>query len=40
MPPEPRLQTNPKQDLRDLRAAEDKVLNSYGWVDRNRGIVY
>jgi hypothetical protein len=39
VPPEPRLQTNPRQDLRDLRAAEDKILNSYGWVDRNRGIV-
>jgi len=39
VPPEPRLQTNPKQDLRDLLAAEDKVLNSYGWVDRTRGIV-
>jgi len=38
-PPEPRLQTNPKQDLRDLRAAEDQVLNGYSWVDRNSNIV-
>jgi hypothetical protein len=38
-PPEPRLQTNPRQDLRDLRAREDEILRSYGWVDRNAGIV-
>lgn len=39
LPPEPRLQTNPRQDLRDLRAAERDLLGSYGWVDRNAGIV-
>ena len=38
LPPEPRLQTNPRQDLRDLRSAEDTVLTSYGWVDKNAGI--
>jgi len=39
LPPEPRLQTHPIRDLRDLRATEDAVLNSYGWVDRPAGIV-
>ena len=39
VPPEPRLQTDPRQDLADLRAKEDETLNSYGWVDRNAGIV-
>jgi hypothetical protein len=39
LPPEPRLQTHPIRDLHDLRAAEDAVLNSYGWVDRKAGIV-
>jgi hypothetical protein len=39
VPPEPRLQTNPRQDLTDLRAREDQLLSSYGWVDRNAGIV-
>jgi hypothetical protein len=39
LPPEPRLQTNPRQDLLDLRAEEDRILHSYGWVDRNAGIV-
>jgi hypothetical protein len=38
-PPEPRLQTNPRQDLLDLRAAEDAVLRSYGWVDKKAGVV-
>jgi hypothetical protein len=38
LPPEPRLQTNPREDLRELRQREDAVLNSYGWVDRNAGI--
>ena len=39
LPPEPRLQTNPRKDLIDLRAKEDKVLYSYGWVDKNAGVV-
>ena len=39
VPPEPRLQTNPREDLRDLRAKEDDVLRSYGWVDKNAGVV-
>ena len=39
VPPEPRLQTNPREDLRDLRAKEDELLQSYGWVDKNAGIV-
>ena len=38
-PPEPRLQVNPRQDLQDLRAQEDQILNSYGWVDKNAGVV-
>jgi hypothetical protein len=39
LPPPPRLQVTPRQDLRDLRAREDEVLNSYQWVDRSAGIV-
>ena len=38
VPPEPRLQTNPRQDLHDLRAQEDDILGSYGWVDKNAGV--
>jgi hypothetical protein len=39
VPPEPRLQTDPREDLRVLRAREDAVLNSYGWVDKTAGVV-
>ena len=39
LPPEPRLQTDPRQDLIELRAKEDEWLASYGWVDRNAGVV-
>jgi hypothetical protein len=39
LPPEPRLQTNPRQDLADLRVREDEALAGYSWVDRNAGIV-
>ncbi|HEY7172627.1 MAG TPA: hypothetical protein VH417_17365 [Vicinamibacterales bacterium] len=39
LPPEPRLQTNPRQDLLDLRAQEDQLLKGYSWVDRNAGVV-
>jgi hypothetical protein len=39
LPPEPRLQTNPREDLRELLDAEQRTLTTYGWVDRNAGIV-
>jgi len=39
VPPEPRLQTTPREDLRELRAHEDEVLSSYGWVDKPTGVV-
>jgi hypothetical protein len=39
LPPEPRLQTDPRQDLADLRAREDRTLTTYSWVDKNAGIV-
>jgi hypothetical protein len=37
--PEPRLQTTPVPDLQKFRAAEDHVLDSYGWVDQSKGVV-
>jgi hypothetical protein len=39
LPPEPRLQTNPREDLSELRAKEDQILGTYGWVDKNAGVV-
>jgi hypothetical protein len=38
-PPQPRLQVNAPADLHAWRAKEDAQLNSYGWVDRDNGIV-
>ena len=39
LPPEPRLQVNPRQDLADFREKEDEILRTYGWMDRNADIV-
>jgi hypothetical protein len=36
---DPRLQINPPADLAAHRAAEERALTSYGWVDRQHGIV-
>jgi len=38
LPPAPRLQSTPLQDLEELRAEEEKELTSYGWVDEKAGI--
>ena len=38
-PPEPRLQPKPVMDLKTFRASEDAILNSYGWVDPDKGVV-
>ena len=38
LPPLPRLQASPIEDLRSLRAAEDAVLSGYGWVDRDAAL--
>ena len=39
LPPEPRLQTDPRDDLANMRLAEERILTSYGWIDRGAGIV-
>jgi hypothetical protein len=39
LPPEPRLQVHPVRDLRELREAENTLLDHYGWVDRPAGVV-
>ena len=38
-PPEPRLQPNPPMDLKEFRAGEETILNNYGWIDPEKGIV-
>ena len=37
--PHPQLQTTPVPDLKTVRDAEDQLLNSYGWVDQQKGVV-
>ena len=39
-PPPPRLQVDPARDLTDLRADEDRRVNTYYWVDKERGVVH
>jgi hypothetical protein len=39
-PPQPLLQTDPSEDLARFRAEEQKRLNSYYWIDKNKGIVH
>ena len=39
-PPETRLQTDAPADLEELRAAKERELESYGWVDREKGVVH
>jgi hypothetical protein len=39
LPPEPRLQVLPEIDLQTFRANEDSLVNSYGWVSKEAGVV-
>ena len=39
-PPEPRLQATPSLDLQQFRAQEVERLATYGWVDRESGVVH
>ena len=39
LPPEPRLQTDPKQELRTLREHQHQTLEGFEWVDKNAGVV-
>jgi hypothetical protein len=38
LPPQPRLQVDPKRELGDVRAKEDQHLDHYAWVDQQNGI--
>lgn len=39
IPPEPRIEVEPWQQLISVHAREDHVLTSYAWVDQKQGIV-
>ena len=40
LPPEPRLQVLPVDDLQALQQAEQKRLHGYGWVKKESGVVH
>ncbi|HBY99036.1 MAG: hypothetical protein M5U01_19955 [Ardenticatenaceae bacterium] len=40
LPPEPRLQPEPQQEMQALRAEQEALLHSYGWVDKQAGVVH
>jgi hypothetical protein len=35
----PQLQLAPRDDLKAFQAREDRLLNSYGWIDKTAGVV-
>jgi hypothetical protein len=39
LPPEPRLQASPDEDMVTLREREDRVLHEPAWIDRQAGLV-
>ena len=39
LPPGARLQRNPAQDMQKMQLEQEAILNSYGWVDEEAGVV-
>jgi hypothetical protein len=39
LPPEPRLQAFPAKDLASFKQKQEAAATTYGWVDKNNGIV-
>jgi len=39
LPPEPRLEEHPGEDLERLRKEEARRLESYGWIDREKKVL-
>jgi hypothetical protein len=38
--PSPRLETDERGQLNDIRLNEERTLNSYGWIDQHAGTVH
>lgn len=38
LPAEPRIQSNPGQEMEALRREEDRLVSDYRWLDQKRGI--
>jgi len=39
LPPAPRIQSNPAVDMQSYLQSQQNLLNTYGWIDRQSGIV-
>jgi len=39
LPPAPRLQVSPTETLKQYQSEESSKLSSYGWIDKNAGVV-
>jgi hypothetical protein len=39
VPPGPRLQDNPQEAMRELRARQEGLLSNYSWISKNVGTV-
>ena len=39
VPPEPRIEVAPWEQLQQLRAKEDHIQSTYAWVDKQNGVV-
>ena len=38
VPPAPRLEARPQEELKQVRARESQLLQGYGWIDRDAAI--
>lgn len=38
-PPAPRIEDHPAVEIQELHESENKILSTYGWTDKNNGIV-
>jgi len=38
-PPAPRIEEHPAEELMELRTREDNLLSTYGWMDKQSGVV-
>ena len=40
VPPAPRVEVHPWEQIHQLRSREDEVLKGYGWLDKSKGLVH
>jgi len=38
-PPSPRIQEHPANEITELHSQEDRILSTYGWMDKKAGVV-